>query len=444
MTPQDSPKTTADVFRVGVGSGFSGDRFEPALDLAKFGHLDALVFECLAERTIAAAHERKMTHSGPGFDPHIIQRILQVAPHIHTGVIVTNGGASDPLGAAKELRAKLGTKEKIAAVLGDDVLSKLDLKNTQIMGTSDTLDKYKDRIISANAYLGSDPIVQALDEGSRIVFTGRNSDASLFLAPLKHHYKWQNPNQIAAGVLIGHLLECAGQLTGGYFADGGHKKVEDLAHLGFPFVDVNSEGEAVFSKLSGSGGLLSRATVLEQLLYEIENPASYLTPDLNVDFRSVNIVEIAPNTVKVSGAIANDKPAKFKVSVGIKDGYSSTGQILYSGSDSLARAELAKQILFERWQTVHQRNPEELLISFIGSNASTPWLASQSAREIGLFVALQSDEKNVAEQLSLEVESLYTNGPFGGGGVITHVKPSIGLVSVLIDRSEIETSVVSV
>ena len=440
-------------FRIGVGSGFAGDRFEPAIELARYGHLDSLVFECLAERTIAAAHERKIGNTGPGYDLHIIKRILQVAPYLlpPRKTIITNAGAADPFGAARDMKIALenaGLKGfQISAVTGDDVLNDLKFSDVEIIGTSDSLDKYGDRVISANAYLGAEPIVEALNGGANIVFTGRNSDASLFLAPAQHHFKWDSLDLIAAGTLVGHLLECAGQLSGGYFSDGFHKVVPNLAQLGFPYADLREDGSSIFTKLIGTGGLLTRETVLEQLLYEIDDPSAYLTPDVILDLRKVQIKDLGEDRVQVTGGRGSKKPEKLKVSIGIRDGYGATGQILYSGIDSLKRASMAGRILRERWEVVHHRDPSELTVSFIGANAATPWIDiadTTQSKEVALFAAIQADEKAIGELLCQEVEALYTNGPYGGGGVITTLKESISLISALVDRSLVHTKVVNV
>ncbi len=449
MSPHVS---SADVFRVGVGAGFAGDRFEAADLLARDGELDALVFECLAERTIAQAQERRSSGTGPGFDPLLSSRLQHTMRPVldRGGVIVTNAGAADPVGAANVTRQQaqdLGLDgARIAAVTGDDVLAQLRLEECPVLGTADTLARYADRIISANAYLGADPLIAALAAEAQVVIVGRCADAALFLAPLAHHFGWREPQERANGILVGHLLECAGQLTGGYFADGEHKQVPNLAHLGFPYADVTRDGSAVYAKLAGTGGRLDRMTVLEQLLYEIDDPAAYLTPDVAVDLREVMITELGVDRVGVVGAKAVGVPAQLKVSVGIRDGFIASGEVFYSGPGALRRARLAADIVAERWRDVHAQDTP-LQFSYIGVNATTPWTDIATAidvPEVGLRISTRTLDETTAAALCREVEALYTNGPAGGGGATAAYRRTIGLVSTMVPRSLVQPEVVFV
>ena len=359
--------------RLGAGAGYSGDRIDPAVELARLGKLDYLVFECLAERTIAIAQQNKRTGVSEGYDPLLVERMRAVLPHcVANGVkIVSNMGAANPIAAAiktKEIARKLRLPGlRIAAISGDDVIEHMP-GNYRFLESGDPVKDVEDRLVSANAYLGAGPIVEALHEGADIVLTGRAADPSLFLAPLIHGFKWDTSDWrlLGQGTVIGHLLECAGQLTGGYFADPGYKDVPDLAHLGFPFAEVSADGSALFSKVEGSGGCLTRGTCVEQLLYEIQDPSSYITPDVIADFSNVQIEELGRDLVRVTGGAGKPKTDELKVSVGYHDGFVGEGQISYAGPGALERAELAQEVLTERLRSYRL---DELRFDLIGVNA---------------------------------------------------------------------------
>lgn len=412
--------------------------------MAEKGNLDALVFECLAERTIGLASLRMLTGVGPGFDPLLMRRLEGTLPAMlaRGGKILTNAGAADPKGAAELVRGKY-SKAKVAAVIGDDVLPQIDL-DSQILGTNRSLSDYRGKIVSANAYLGADAMVEALRADSDVVITGRCGDAALFLAPLIAHFGWTTDLQIASGILVGHLLECSTQVSGGYFADRGKTPVPDIANLGFPFADVAPDGNFVISKVSETGGLVSRDTVLEQLLYEITDPYRYVTPDLTINIASVTLEQIGVNQVSVSGALPIETPSTYKVSVGIDDGFAAKGEISYGGETSLYRAQLAAEIIRERWSVNHKRT-EELTIEFLGYNATRPWKTSgPHPDEICLRIGAHTFEESAAKILCQEIEALYLNGPAGGGGATARYSQSIGIVSTLIAKSEVNAEVIHI
>jgi hypothetical protein len=440
--------------RIGAGAGFAGDRIDPAVELATRGSLDVLVFEVLAERTIALAQRRKRSGSGPGFDDRLAERLEAVLPAAmrHSTRIITNGGAADPHGGGVTIRdvaRRLGLSAcRVAVVTGDDVLARLDLDACTVLETGEPLAVYRERIVSANAYLGIAPLLAALRAEPDVIVAGRTTDAALFLAPLVHRFGWaaDDWDTLAAGTVVGHLLECAGQLTGGYFADGVRKHVPDLARLGFPYADVRADGSAVVSKLPEAGGRVDRATCLEQLLYEVENPARYLTPDVVVDMRGVLLEEVGPNAVRVSGARGQPATRTLKVSVGVDGGFVGMGAISYAGPGCLARTQLAAEIVRERWARVYGRDPSALQLDLIGLTSCTPWLglrAPEAAEppEVRLRAAVQAFERPVAIDLAREVESLYTNGPAGGGGVETAVRDTVAVISTLAPRELVEPQV---
>ena len=433
------------MIRIGSGAGFSGDRLEPAVLLAERGNLDYLVLECLAERTIALAQKRKRQDPTMGYDPLLEKRMERLLPVIKkNGVrLLTNMGAANPIGAAEkivEIARRLGLSVKVAAVTGDDVLASLDLAQ-KTLETDEPLFRFG-TIISANAYIGADALLPALETGADVIVAGRVADPSLFLAPMIYHYGWslEDPDRMAQGTVVGHLLECAGQLTGGYFADPGKKDVPGLAWLGFPYADVDEDGTAVISKLEGTGGVINLQTVKEQLLYEVTNPAQYLTPDSTADFSAVRLRELGPNQVQAEGARGRIRPATLKVSVGYQAGYIGEGEITYAGTNALGRAQLSGEILRERLASC---GFEELRIDYIGCTSAhrTSFGSFAHPYEVRLRAAAKTCSPDLAARIGEEVEALYTNGPAGGGGARKYVNEVIGIVSVLIPRECVRTQV---
>jgi len=431
--------------RIGAGAGYSGDRIEPAVELAEKGALDYLVFECLAERTIALAQKARLRDPAAGYDPLLEERMEAVLPLCaRSGIrIVSNMGAANPAAAAEktlEIARRMGLGGlRIAAVSGDDVIEPLRSGVVAAQSLEGALPP-GDRWLSANAYLGVAPILDALRAGANVILTGRVADPALFLAPLIHEFGWSvdDWNLMGQGTVVGHLLECAGQLTGGYFADpgskDGRKDVPGLAHLGFPLAEVSADGSAVLSKVEGSGGLLNRATCTEQLLYEIQDPAAYYTPDVLADFSHVAIEEVGRDRVRVTGGRGRVRPAALKVSIGYHDGFLGEGQISYAGPNALARAELARDILAER---LGGGSFAELRFDLIGLNSIHGALLSRDAPvpyEIRVRAAGRADSHRAAALVVREVEALYTNGPAGGGGASGSTKEVIAIASALVPR----------
>lgn len=432
--------------RIGCGAGFSGDRIEPAIVLAEQGDLDYLVFECLAERTIAMAVRTRLKQEDGGYDPLLVERLGAVLPAaLRNRVrIISNMGAANPVAAARraaELARKLGLGPlKIAAVTGDDVLAQLREKDRPLMDAQGTVWQWSGDLISANAYLGAEPIALALEQGADIVITGRAADPSLFLAPLVHEFgwAWNDWEHLGRATVVGHLLECAGQITGGYFADPGIKDVEGLANLGFPLAEVDSDGSAVITKVHGTGGQISLATCKEQLLYELHDPSRYLTPDVVADFSTIRFDQIGQDRVAVSGGSGTARPEKLKVTVGYREGFVGEGQISYAGPGAVERGRLALAIVKERLSRLGQEILDlrlELigLDSIDGNGEGYP-----PPREVRARVAARMRSHEGAVLVGREVEALYTNGPAGGGGASQCAKPVIAVLSSLIDRAEVK------
>ncbi|TYC64161.1 DUF1446 domain-containing protein [Rhodobacterales bacterium] len=428
------------VVRIGAGAGFQGDRIEPAADLARRGELDFLVFECLAERTIALAQQAKLANPTAGFDPLLERRMRAVLSDcIANGTrIITNAGAANPQGAAACVRSvarELGLSVKVAAVTGDDVLDRI---GEHILDeTGQTAASLGRNLVSANAYIGCDGIVEALAADADVVICGRASDPALFLAPLVHSFGWAMDDwtRLGRGTLIGHMLECAAQVTGGYFADPGSKNVNDLLNIGFPLAEVSEDGNAVITKLPGTGGLVSRATCTEQLLYEIHDPARYLQPDVVADFSRVTLEEIGPDRVQVKGASGTPPTGKLKVSVGYRDGWLGEGQMSYAGVNCIERGRLALDLVGARLQVVGPAIRESRG-DLIGLDSIAPTVPGTRQRptEIRMRYAARCTDRATAQRVGEEVESLYLCGPAGGGGATKSVREIIGIASTLVPR----------
>ncbi|AZE56510.1 Protein of unknown function DUF1446 [Pseudomonas synxantha] len=432
--------------RIGSGAGYSGDRIEPAVELAVQGDLDYLVFECLAERTIALAQQVRISDPQGGYDPLLGERMRRVLPFVGRLAgrrrlrVITNMGAANPLAAAIEVRriaAELGLGLKVVAVLGDDVLHALP--GEQLLDNGQTVGSLGERLISANAYLGVDGILEALRVDADVVITGRVADPSLFLAPQMFEFGWafDDWQRLGRGTLVGHLLECAGQVSGGYFADPGFKDVDDLARLGFPLAEVDADGQALITKVAGSGGRVSRATCAEQLIYEVHDPAAYLTPDVTADFSQVGFVEENVDRVRVQGADGRARPEQLKVSVGYLDGWIGEGQMSYGGPGAIARARLARDVVLKRLELMGVKM-QEVRAELIGMDALHGQRSSVEPWEVRLRVAARCEERSEAVRVGNEVETLYTNGPSGGGGASKSVRQVVAVASLLLPRDAVK------
>ena len=439
---------TRSTLRIGAGAGFSGDRIEPALDLLEHGDLDYLAFECLAERTIGLAQAARAADPEAGFDPLLEARMRRALPlAAPRGVrIITNMGAANTLGAARkvtQIARELGLAGyRTAAVMGDDVLDLVLAGDYPLIDRPGTSRDLGDAIVSANAYLGAQGIVMALEQGADTVITGRVCDPALFLGALVHEFGWSFDDwaMLGQGTVIGHLLECAGQVCGGYFADPGVKDVPDLARLGFPFADVTRDGTAILGKLADSGGRLDTMTVKEQLLYEILDPAAYLQADVSADFRNVGIEQTGPDRVRVSGGKGAPAPDTLKVSIAYHDGYVGEGQISYAGPGAAARGRLAIDIVQERLRIIGAQ-VDELRCDLIGMDAVDRRGHGAEPSEVRVRISARTPSAAVAATIGAEVEALYTNGPMGGGGVTRSVRKVLAVASTLIPRELVQPRV---
>jgi hypothetical protein len=436
--------------RLGAGAGYSGDRIEPAIELAEKGEVDYLVFECLAERTIALAQQARMRDPTGGYDPLLAARMRAVLPICRAkGIkLLSNMGAANPIAAAeatRDIARSLGLAGiRIAAITGDDVLTAAKEHDLAVEEPGETIRGLGNRIVSANAYIGAKPIADALAMGADVVITGRAADPALFLAPLVHEFgwAWDDWRALGKGTVVGHLLECAGQITGGYFADPGRKDVDGLGRLGFPIGEVWEDGELVVTKVTGSGGQITPATVKEQLLYEIHDPARYYQPDVVADFSQVRVEKVGPDAVRITGGTGGAKTGTLKVSVGYIDSYVGEGQISYAGPGAEARGRLALDIVRERLAIIGARMTETRF-DLIGVNSLHGEARSAGHDPYEVRVRVVGRAENMAEAIKIgnEVETLYTNGPGGGGGAWKSAREIVGVVSALIPEELVKPQI---
>jgi hypothetical protein len=434
------------IFRLGTGAGFSADRLDPAVDLVAEGALDVIVFECIGERTLAFGHRDRLADPEAGYNPLLERRLRAVLPHCQAAGtrLITNMGVANPRAAAERAVAvarELGlTGLRVAAIEGDDVGALIDQATPLDSGLR--VAEVGRTLVGANAYLGADALLPALAAGAEVIITGRVADPSLFLAPLMHAFGWADDDwpTLGAGTLVGHLMECAAQVTGGYFADPGIKDVPDLARVGFPIAEVAADGSAVITKLVSAGGLVSERTVKEQLLYEVHDPAAYLTPDVSADFSRVAPKETGPNRVAVRGAFGRARPEQLKVTVAFDGGFLAEAGVSYAGPGAQARAELAGAIVDERLRHVHGSNAP-LRIDLIGVSALHASAIGRprggEAPDVRLRAALRADSRAQAELLLWEMESLLCCGPAGGGGYRGQITPSVITHSTFVERDRV-------
>jgi len=436
---------SARIFRIGTGAGFSADRLDPAVDLVKRGSLNAIVFECLGERTVAFAHRDRMANPRLGYNTHLRRRMQALLPICRAAgtVLITNMGAANPRAAAEhtiEIARDLGLQGlKVACVEGDDV-SGLVPPDAPFMDEPGILSRVGMPVVGMNAYLGADAIIPALEQKADVVIGGRFSDPSMFVAPLAHHFGWKltDTGRVGASTLIGHLLECGMQVTGGYFADPGVKDVPDLARCGYPIAEVAADGSAVITKLGGTGGCVTPATVREQLLYEVHDPSRYLTPDVTADFSRVTIAPDGNDRVKVANAGGAARPDMLKVTVGFDAGFQGEAGVSYAGPAAQERGQIAAEVVRERLAKVHGLS-SDLRIDLIGVSSlfATAGLRAAGAQDVRLHVAMRARSREAVETMLWEVESLLCCGPAGGGGFRGTIVPSVVTKSLLIARERV-------
>ncbi len=444
---------------IGCGAGFSGDRFDAALpileDMKSRSGPRYLVYEVLAERTLALAQTQRKKDASKGYSPYLDNYLrLSLKAAKDQGVrIVSNIGAANPLGAGhavQTLARELGIKDlSIAVVLGDDLLRTQSEPTLRSFDTMEGIPLADAPLIAANAYLGARPIAKALATGADIVLVGRTTDSALFLGPLIHEFGWSEADLdlLATGTICGHLLECGGQVSGTYFADPGFKDVPDLANAGFPIAEITAAGELTITKPQNTGGCVTPATVTEQLLYEMHNPAAYLVPDCIADVSNLSLTQTAPNRVKVSGIKGHSPPPTLKATLCTDAGWLAEAELSYAGPNALARVRLAADIIRQRLDQLQHNH--ETRIEILGTGAILDAAnGTRSARatfdpnsEYRLRAAGRRPDLATAKALADEVLSLYCSGPAGGGGYRRQIVPELATASILIPREHVEPHV---
>ncbi len=443
---------------IGNAAGFSVDRMDvgaPVADaLVGSGQPAALFYETLAERTLAIAQRERRRDPEKGYTPDLAGFVGPVLERcVSSGIpIIGNFGAANPMGAARrlhELAKELGIEGlRVAVVDGDDLREDIRGLRTEQWGDEKPLDLANTVILAANVYLGAQPIADALALDPHVVVTGRVTDSALALGPLMQHFGWaaDDWDKMAAGVLAGHLLECGSQVTGGYHADPGRKDVSGLANVGFPIAEVEADGAIVVTKPAGTGGVVNTRTVKEQILYELDDPTHYLTPDATLDISDVEVEQIGPDRVRVTGAKGRTAPETLKVTISADGGWLGEGEISYAGPNAMARAKLAARIMRERvgvlgldcdlrtdligTVSIHDGDTGELTASFDGE-----------PREVRMRAAANAPDEATAALVAREVESLYCDGPAGGGGVRRSTTWRVKTGSVLVPRSDVKPRV---
>lgn len=444
------------VVRVAAGQGFWGDWQEAPYRQVKDGDIDYLMMDYLAEVTMSIMQKQKSRDPSRGFArdfPQVIERILPDI--IDRGIRVTsNAGGVNPRGCAEavlEVARRMGYTGQLAVglVTGDDILDRLDdlLERGHELRDMDTgrpLADIRDKVLSANAYIGMAPIVEALDRGAQVVVTGRVTDTGLTLGPLVHEFGWSPTDwdRIAAGTVAGHIIECGAQASGGNLLRD-WRKVKNLANPGFPIVEVREDGTFTVTKHGGTGGVVNVPSVTEQLVYEMGDPRNYITPDGTADFTSIRLAQESADRVGVSGVTGGKRTPQLKVSIAWFYGYKAVGTLVYSWPDALEKAQAADRILRQRLATLGLEF-EQILTEYVGASATHGRLAGElpaSAPEVQLRIGVRARERAPVERFTRELAPLVLTGPpsvtgFAGGR--PQVEEIVAYWPALIDRREIE------
>lgn len=443
--------------RIGAGQGFYGDSILPAIETAKRGEVQYLCFDSLAELTLAILQKDRQRDRTKGYARDISVTMRELLPFVKEKSIkiLTNAGGMNPLGAQQEIlriAGELGIKGlKVAVVTGDDVIDQLQAWEQQGISLAHMEDRrevesIRSRIVFANAYLGAGPVVEALQQGADVIVTGRTTDSALFLAPLIYEFGWgqEDWNRLAQGILMGHLMECSGQATGGNFS-GDWQSIEDLDSIGFPVAEIREDGEFILTKTEGTGGLVSVDTVKEQLLYEIHDPSAYMTPDVVLDLTGVQLQDAGVNRVRVTGARGTKRPDTLKVVMGYADGW--LGQAIwgYSWPDALVKAKAADRIIRNQMQRMNLQY-DEVKTDYLGYNSLHGPLAKEPEEELNevyLRMAVRTGSKEDAAKLGRLVPPLMLSGPPAMGGFLGMMKPRelLGMWSCLVPRTIVESGV---
>jgi hypothetical protein len=443
--------------RIGNGCGFWGDNVDAPVRLARAGRLDYLTLEYLAELTMSILALQKQRDPSAGYAHDFLDVLKQLAPVLRdqaTLKVVTNAGGMNPAGCGAKARAILAdaglADRRVAVVTGDDLLPRLDdllaaghrLAN---LDTGEPLATVRDRIVSANAYLGARPVVDALQRGAHVVVTGRVADASLTVGPAVFEHGWERDdwNRLGAASVAGHLIECGAQVTGGLWTNW--EAVPDLANVGYPIADLAADGSFRIEKPAGTGGAINVETVSEQLLYEVGDPAAYLTPDVTADFTTVRLSQVEKDVVGVNYATGKPATGTYKVSVAYRDGFASSGTLVIAGPEAERKARFAGQVLLDRLKAAGVTFPHSL-IECLGAGDCVPGVVRSLVPppEVVLRLAVRSPDRSAVERFTKEFAPLVTAGPPGVTGYTTG-RPAVREVfaywPALVDKTVVDPHV---
>jgi hypothetical protein len=461
MTPgADRRSPTADprLVRVAAGQGFWGDWLEAPRRQVEGGDIDYLMLDYLAEVTMSILQKQKERDPNMGYARDFVGAIESVLPAIaERGVrVVANAGGVNPPACADAIRQVaekhgVANKLRIGVVTGDDLLPHLDglVANGHALANMDTgepLAAVRDRVLSANAYIGSVPIVEALSKGANVVITGRSTDTALTMAPLRFEFGWdaQDWDRLAAGIIAGHIIECGAQCSGGNCLYE-WQSIPDLANVGYPIVEGSPDGTFVIAKHPDTGGRISVQSITEQLVYEMGDPRSYITPDVVADFTTIHLEEVGEDRVRVFGIRGRPSTDKLKVSIAYRAGFKAVGTLVYAWPEALEKAQLAGRVLRERLDRLGLQF-EEVLTEFVGVSAThgplTP--AVTDVPEVQLRVGVRGQDRAAVERFTREIAPLVLNGPpsvtgFAGGR--PKVEEIVAYWPALVDKSVVTTSV---
>jgi hypothetical protein len=431
---------------IGCGSGYADDRIEPAVALAESGHVNYIAFDCLAERTLALAQVRRRQDPESGQDRRIRRLVPALAGYLGRGNrVIGSFGAANPAAAGRDVVDSLREADlaglRVGIVHGDDVQRQVVEHDLELPEMGVGARAFAGRIVSANAYIGAEPIVEALAAGSQFVLGGRFADPSLFVGPICHELGWRLDDweRLGTATLIGHLLECGVHSTGGNFEDPPYRVVPNPHDLGFPYAEM-SEDDVVITKLEGTGGAVDARTTKTQVMYEILDPTAYLTPDVTADFSRVIVTEIGPDRVRVSGAGGRPRPETLKVLVGLDLGWKAVGEISYAGPGCVERAQRGEEIVRRRLEPL-AAEVEELRCDLVGVSSLTGGVIEAGyPPEVRLRLAARCRTREAAEALTWESEYLYL-GPAGAGGATASVVPALGVTPAYLPRSAVRLEV---
>ena len=452
-----------EIVRVASGQGFWGDSLEAPRQQVEGGPVDYLMLDYLAEVTMSILQKQKERDPSMGYARDFVGAIESVLPAIlERGVrVIANAGGVNPPACADAIRALVaggGSSDKlrIAVVTGDNLLDRLDelisgghaLSN---MDTGEPLSAVRDRVLAANAYIGSEPIVEGLSRGANVVITGRSTDTALTMAPLRYEFGWarEDWDKLAAGIIAGHIIECGAQCSGGNCLYD-WRGIPDLANVGYPIAEAKRDGTFVITKHPGTGGRVSVPSVTEQLVYEMGDPNEYITPDVIADFTSIRLEQEGPDRVRVFGIAGRPATDKLKVSIAYRAGFKAVGTLVYSWPDALPKAELANSVLRERLDRLGLRF-DQVLTEYVGVSATHGDLAVRDADgnanqypEVQLRVGVRGDDRKAVERFAREIAPLVLNGPpsvtgFAGGR--PKVEEIVAYWPALIDKSVVSTRV---